>query len=58
MNEISKIEVVLDYSKKEILKLMGAPTKPGHIFIYEKGKYVIQFEEFNDKWRLILRRNY
>ncbi|WP_075981295.1 hypothetical protein [Bacillus massilinigeriensis] len=55
MNEISMIEVDLNYSKDEILKLMGKPTKPGHIFIYEKENHVIQFEKFNDKWRLILR---
>ena len=49
MNEISKIEVDLDYSKSEIIKLMGEPTQPGHIFLYEKENHVIQFEKF-DKW--------
>lgn len=54
MNEITKIEAELDYSKSEILRLMGEPAISGHIFIYEKEKHVVQFEKY-DKWRLILR---
>jgi hypothetical protein len=56
MNEIYTIQVELDYSKDEILEIMGKPTQPGNIFIYEKENYIIQFEKFNHKWRLILRR--
>ncbi|NER40275.1 hypothetical protein G3M54_01165 [Bacillus megaterium NBRC 15308 = ATCC 14581] len=36
MNEIYTIQVELDYSKDEILEIMGKPTEPGNIFIYEK----------------------
>ncbi|OIK09585.1 hypothetical protein [Bacillus sp. MUM 13] len=54
MNVINNIQVELNDSKSEILKVMGEPSKPGHIFIYEKKNHVIQFEKF-DKWRLILR---
>ena len=56
MKEIYSIQVELDYSKAEILEMMGKPTKPGNIFIYEKENYIIQFEKFNNKWRLILRK--
>jgi outer membrane protein assembly factor BamE (lipoprotein component of BamABCDE complex) len=56
MNEIYIIQVELEYSKDEILEIMGKPTQPGNIFIYEKENYIIQFEKFNHKWRLILRR--
>jgi len=56
MKEIYTIQVELDYSKDEILEIMGKPTKPGNIFIYEKENYIIQFEKFNNKWRLILRK--
>ncbi|RPJ98026.1 hypothetical protein [Priestia endophytica] len=55
MQEIYSIQVELDYSKDEILEIMGKPTtKAGNIFIYEKGNYSIQFEKFDNKWRLIL----
>jgi hypothetical protein len=55
MKEIYSIQVELDYSKDEILEIMGKPTtKAGNIFIYEKGNYSIQFEKFDHKWRLIL----
>jgi hypothetical protein len=57
MKEIYSIHVELEYSKNEILNIMGTPTKPGNIFIYEKENYIIQFEKFNEKWRLILRNN-
>lgn len=53
MNEINNIQVDLNDSKSEILKVMGKPSKPGHLFLYEKGNYIIQFEKF-DRWRLIL----
>jgi outer membrane protein assembly factor BamE (lipoprotein component of BamABCDE complex) len=56
MNEIYTIQVELDYSKDEILEIMGKPTEPGNIFIYEKENYIIQFEKFHNKWRLILRK--
>ncbi|MDI3091025.1 hypothetical protein QJ133_07740 [Priestia megaterium] len=56
MNEIYTIQVELDYSKDEILERMGKPTQPGNIFIYEKENYIIQFEKFHNKWRLILRK--
>ncbi|MCM3544258.1 hypothetical protein [Priestia megaterium] len=56
MNEIYTIQVELDYSRDEILELMGKPTQPGNIFIYEKENYIIQFEKFHNKWRLILRK--
>ncbi|MHA7098308.1 hypothetical protein [Priestia aryabhattai] len=56
MKEIYTIQVELDYSKDEILEIMGKPTQPSNIFIYEKENYIIQFEKFNNKWRLILRR--
>ena len=56
MNEIYTIQVELDYSKDEILEIMGKPTEPGNIFIYEKENYSIQFEKFHNKWRLILRK--
>jgi hypothetical protein len=46
MKEIYTISVELDYSKDEILEIMGKPTEPGNIFIYE----------FDNKWRLILRK--
>jgi hypothetical protein len=54
MKEIYSIQVELDYSKDEILEIMGKPTEPGNIFIYEKENYSIQFEKFHNKWRLIL----
>ncbi|RAS83135.1 hypothetical protein [Priestia endophytica] len=55
MKEIYSIQVELDYSKDEILEIMGKPTtKAGNIFIYEKENYSIQFEKFDNKWRLIL----
>ncbi|MBV6737967.1 MULTISPECIES: hypothetical protein [Priestia] len=56
MNEIYIIQVELEYSKDEILEIMGKPTEPGNIFIYEKENYIIQFEKFHNKWRLILRK--
>ena len=56
MKEIYSIQVELDYSKDEILEIMGKPTEPGNIFIYEKENYSIQFEKFHNKWRLILRK--
>ncbi|RDZ10021.1 hypothetical protein C3744_24025 [Priestia megaterium] len=56
MNEIYTIQVELDYSKDEILEIMGKPTEPGNILIYEKENYSIQFEKFHNKWRLILRK--
>jgi hypothetical protein len=56
MNEIYIIQVELEYSKDEILEIMGKPTEPGNIFIYEKENYIIQFEKFHKKWRLILRK--
>ncbi|MDH2364060.1 hypothetical protein [Priestia megaterium] len=56
MKEIYTIQVELDYSKDEILEIMGKPTQPGNILIYEKGNYIIQFEKFDNKWRLILRK--
>ncbi|QLK09404.1 hypothetical protein BMG_6179 (plasmid) [Priestia megaterium] len=54
MKEIYSLQVELDYSKDEILEIMGKPTEPGNIFIYEKENYSIQFEKFHNKWRLIL----
>ncbi|MFS0907436.1 hypothetical protein AB3N02_31175 [Priestia aryabhattai] len=54
MKEIYSIQVELDYSKDEILEIMGKPTEPGNMFIYEKENYSIQFEKFHNKWRLIL----
>lgn len=56
MNEIYIIQVELEYSKDEILEIMGKPTESGNIFIYEKENYIIQFEKFHNKWRLILRK--
>ncbi|MGG3609150.1 hypothetical protein ABET09_20485 [Priestia megaterium] len=56
MNEIYIIQVELEYSKDEILEIMGKPKEPGNIFIYEKENYIIQFEKFHNKWRLILRK--
>lgn len=56
MNKIYIIQVELEYSKDEILEIMGKPTEPGNIFIYEKENYIIQFEKFHNKWRLILRK--
>lgn len=56
MKEIYTISVELDYSKDEILEIMGKTTEPGNIFIYEKENYHIQFEKFDNKWRLILRK--
>lgn len=56
MKEIYSIDIEMDYTKKEIMKAMGKPTMDGNIFIYEKEDIVIQFEKFDEKWRLILRR--
>lgn len=56
MKKIYTIQVELDYSNDEILEIMGKPTKTRNIFIYENENYIIQFEKFNNKWRLILRK--
>jgi hypothetical protein len=58
MKSIYMVQVELDYTKDEILSLMGTPTHPGNIFQYEKGDYLIQFEKYDEKWRLIVMKRY
>ena len=55
MKDIYSVHVELDYTKKQILELMGEPTQAGNILLYEKEHHVIQFEKFGEKWRLIIR---